>query len=106
VATRLHHTLALSGAIASLLAARAAEAAPAPAPRPEFSSFGAAATVLPKAFCSARAVSNAWIAARRARSAAIASSTVETGTPRASCEWRTASGFSRSSCGSITFPSY
>jgi hypothetical protein len=42
VATRLHHTLALSGAIAGLLAARAAEAAPAPAPRPEFSSFGAA----------------------------------------------------------------
>ncbi len=51
-----------------------------------FSSFGAAATVLPNAFCSARRFSNSPIAARRVASAASASSTRSTDAPRASCE--------------------
>ncbi|MEG8035370.1 hypothetical protein QP157_08570 [Sphingomonas sp. LR61] len=70
-----------------------------------FSSFGALATVLPKAFCSARSDSNAVIALRRAASAATASSTTATDARRDSCEALMTSGLSRSSWGSITAPS-
>ncbi len=62
-----------------------------------FCSFGAAATVLPNAFCSARRLSNSPIDARRAPSAAMALSTMSTDAPRDSCERLTASGSSRSS---------
>ena len=72
------------------------------ATRAAFSSLGACATRLPCAFCAARSSSKAVIASRRSRSATTASSTVSVGSPRASCERFTSSGFSRSIARSIT----
>ena len=66
------------------------------------SSLDAAPTFLLAAFCSARRLSAAETAARRAASAFNSASTRPGSSPRARCDARTASGFSRSSLRSIT----
>ena len=73
--------------------ARAARAARPATPAP---------TCLLAVFCSARRLSAAEIAARRAASASSSASTRPGSSPRARCDARTASGFSRSSLRSIT----
>ena len=71
-----------------------------------FSSPAALAISRPIDFCSARAVSKATIAARRDSSAERNRSTNDGSSPRAVCDARTASGFSRSRRTSITPTSY
>ncbi len=66
------------------------------------SSGDAAPTCLLAAFCSARRLSAADTAARRAASASSSASTRPGSSPRARCDARTTSGFSRSSLRSIT----
>src|ERR1035437_1919273 len=65
----------------------------------------AEATNLPNDFCSARSDSNSAMDERRRSSAPRIASTMPSSSPRARCEARTASGWSRRSLISITNPS-
>ena len=70
------------------------------------SSFAAAPTAFDKVFCSARSASNSLMALRLASSAAITLSTRVGSSPRALCDERTRSGFSRRNLRSITCSAY